>query len=207
MKIFFLLMRMGVVIGYGHCSYSRQEKVTATFLHSCLREGRTQAHPLPEASLFGFLFIKRIGFHPGRGCNWILAWKEVVIRFLSRSTSSVPGKTRKGAWISFPLAGKGAQLSPKGLDWKAGKISYACVSHPWLMELRPLWPLWPVARPSDGGWKAVHVIPKYGLDVALVGNVSERNPLTFGLSLSLSWNFCIVEKGREPKVWHSFFFF
>jgi len=50
------------------------------------------------------------------------------------------------------------------------------------MELCELWPLQPVSCPLDGGWKAVHVIPKYGLDAALVGNISEWNPLTLGLS-------------------------
>lgn len=48
------------------------------------------------------------------------------------------------------------------------------------MELCQLWPLRPVPGPLDGGWKAVHVIAKYGLDAALVGNISEWNPLTLG---------------------------
>lgn len=61
-------MRMGVMIDYDHHSYSRQKKVTATFLHSCLREGRTQAHPQLEASLFGFLLYQK---------DWLSPWERL----------------------------------------------------------------------------------------------------------------------------------
>lgn len=119
-KIFFFVMGIGVIIYYDHHFQAKQAKVTATFLHSCLREkAEHRCIPSLKPLWFASFCIKRIGFQEGRGCNYISPWKEVVIRFLSRSTSSVLGKTRKRTWKCFPLAGKRAQASWHRLVWKA----------------------------------------------------------------------------------------
>lgn len=140
--------------------------------------------------------IKRIGFHCWRGCNWISPWKGVVIRFLSRSTSFVPGKkTGKRPWIFFPLAGKVAQPNLQRLVWKAWAKRAMRMSAPPSPPLMDQW----VRCPSGRGWKAGPVTAKDGL----IFGRKHRTFLWMKPSASwfhcllVPWNFDLLEKGRH----------
>lgn len=184
-------MGVGVVIDCDHCSQAKQAKVTATFLHSCLREKAEHRNiPCLKSLCLASFYIKRIGFHCGRDCNWISPWKEVVIRFLSRSTNSVPGKTKNWAWVFFSLAGELSIGKPTGIGLKAtGRKGYDYTIHPWsLMKQCQLWPPKKSSWPFRWRTESSAHNSKYCLDIAF----GREHGTFLWVKPSESWSICLL---------------